>query len=294
MDQNIQDPLDDETVAQLAELETRAETEDVVDQLREIVNAPTEHWAAALTDRELAEINFAHVYATQFNHGTSGHNRLLLIAKLAETLDKAGATTPPPPAPAGDPERVLIPVPYHSQWETDALLTRKDCGPACVEMIGEFLRPATDYTTDHIMKRITGGADRSIYIRELQRVALELYQVTLHRFDGADFEDLNGWIDAGLPVIVLVHYGSFLTRMDRNYTGGHYMVVMGYDRVSYQTKTEGELVHRWILHDPDFYEKDTLAQGACIPIVHDHFAQMWNDAVKDGNPVRMALVPEAN
>ena len=34
-------------------------------------------------ERELAEIKFALMYAEEFAHGTAGHNRLLLIAKLA-------------------------------------------------------------------------------------------------------------------------------------------------------------------------------------------------------------------
>lgn len=36
------------------------------------------------TERELKEIYFALMYAYNFSHGTDGHNRLILIAKLAE------------------------------------------------------------------------------------------------------------------------------------------------------------------------------------------------------------------
>ncbi len=38
------------------------------------------------TDRELKEIILALVYADDFQHGTDGHNRLILIAKLYRSL----------------------------------------------------------------------------------------------------------------------------------------------------------------------------------------------------------------
>jgi hypothetical protein len=41
-----------------------------------------------LSEREQKEVAFAKVYAEQFAHGTAGHNRLLLIARLAELLDQ--------------------------------------------------------------------------------------------------------------------------------------------------------------------------------------------------------------
>lgn len=47
------------------------------------------------TQRELKEIHLALAYATpQFSHGTDGHNRLLLLARMARlagfTLSEAG------------------------------------------------------------------------------------------------------------------------------------------------------------------------------------------------------------
>lgn len=40
-----------------------------------------------LTERELKEIDFARVYAKDFAHGTTGHNGLMLLAKMADYLD---------------------------------------------------------------------------------------------------------------------------------------------------------------------------------------------------------------
>lgn len=44
-------------------------------------------WESHLDQRETMEILFALKYADEFHHGTAGHNRLMLIAKLAKLLD---------------------------------------------------------------------------------------------------------------------------------------------------------------------------------------------------------------
>jgi hypothetical protein len=44
-------------------------------------------WLRDFTDRERDEIKFAQVYAVTFAHGTDGHSRLILIAKLADKLN---------------------------------------------------------------------------------------------------------------------------------------------------------------------------------------------------------------
>ena len=45
-----------------------------------------------LTDREIKEMALALAYADQLNHGTDGHSRLILIAKLARlVLSVAGS-----------------------------------------------------------------------------------------------------------------------------------------------------------------------------------------------------------
>lgn len=48
-----------------------------------------QEWLKELDDRQRKEIEFALIYTDGFAHGTDGHNRLLLIAKLARMLDEA-------------------------------------------------------------------------------------------------------------------------------------------------------------------------------------------------------------
>jgi hypothetical protein len=47
------------------------------------------HWMNELDERQQKELMFARMYAKDFAHGTDGHHRLLLIAKLAAMLDEA-------------------------------------------------------------------------------------------------------------------------------------------------------------------------------------------------------------
>lgn len=50
-------------------------------------NAERRRWWDGLTEREQKEIVLAERYVRDFNHGTAGHNRPVLIAKLAGILD---------------------------------------------------------------------------------------------------------------------------------------------------------------------------------------------------------------
>lgn len=44
-------------------------------------------WVDLLDEREDKEIDFSLLYSRDFAHGTAGHNRLMLVAKLARLLD---------------------------------------------------------------------------------------------------------------------------------------------------------------------------------------------------------------
>jgi hypothetical protein len=46
-------------------------------------------WQKLLDQRQRDEIMFARLYTENFHHGTDGHNRLMLIAKMADMLDEA-------------------------------------------------------------------------------------------------------------------------------------------------------------------------------------------------------------
>lgn len=46
------------------------------------------YWFDTLDERQQKEVRFAREYADRYSHGTDGHNRLLLVARLADLLDE--------------------------------------------------------------------------------------------------------------------------------------------------------------------------------------------------------------
>lgn len=175
-------------------------------------------------------------------------------------------------------------VPFHAQWEADARKWKSDCGPANVEMVGEYYRGPSSTTTDDIMKWITGGVNRNTSAGELVEAAQHFYDVKLTKTYNTNWDFLKSEIDKGYPLIVLVHYGAFIMRLDRGFTGGHWMTVKGFDIIDYQ----GTKVERIILHDPDWWGNYTT-QGADIPVIKKHFMDMWGQCYLDDNPNYMVL-----
>lgn len=58
-------------------------------------------WRNLLDERQRKEIAFAELYVAHFGHGTTGHNQLILIARLAQLLDVAAGVAELPAPPEG-------------------------------------------------------------------------------------------------------------------------------------------------------------------------------------------------
>jgi hypothetical protein len=205
---------------------------------------------------------------------------------ISVKIDSAGKMVPyyMDTIPVKSSEEILA-VPYHSQWETDAQRWKSDCGPATVEMVGEFYRGPQKISTDDIMQWITGGSNRNTSATNLVDAAAHFYNVKLDKVYKSDWDFLKSEISKGYPVIVLVHYGAFSMRLDRGFTGGHWMVVNGFDIIDYQ----GTEIERIILHDSNWWGEYT-AQGADIPVIKKQFTNMWGLCHLDNNPDNMALI----
>jgi hypothetical protein len=54
------------------------------------------YWKDKFDERQQKEINLAILYARDFSHGTTGHNALLIIAKMAQMLDDTQEMTDDP------------------------------------------------------------------------------------------------------------------------------------------------------------------------------------------------------
>ena len=109
----------------------------------------------------------------------------MIISDVVWDVDDAGILTinfypeqvVDDPHPIQDP--ITLTVPYHSQWEADANKWSKDCGPATVEMVGEYYTGPTATSTNDIMEFITGGSNSLTSADSLAEAAKHFYDVTL-------------------------------------------------------------------------------------------------------------------
>jgi len=157
-------------------------------------------------------------------------------------------------------------VPYKSQWDDDARGTINDCGPASVAMILNFY--GLNVTTDEVFGR-TGAGSGMISVQQLQQ-AIASYGFSSRYIKGSSPTELKRLIDNGIPVICLVHYGDLSSRQDKNFIGGHFLVVSGYHRDGYYCK------------DPDFWG-DFRKDGE-HNYLKAEFEAAWVNASQDGNP----------
>lgn len=237
-------------------------------------------WTAILDERLRQEIMFARDYVKRFNHGTVGHIGYTALAALAGLLDVQQR-------PGHQAGRMVLPVPYVSQWAKGAKMTSMDCGPASIKMILDYAAGGeAPFTVDDVMVHIAGGDDRPTSFAELKNAALALGGVELLRKNNWSFDGLIEMLDAGLPSMVLIKNKYFIMRLDRNFTKGHFLVAVGHDMIMYR----GKKVRRLIAHDSNWWAEHT-AQGAYIPIIEADFMTMWTGAQEDwNNPARAALV----
>jgi len=164
-------------------------------------------------------------------------------------------------------------VKYKSQWDEDATETRDDCGPCSVAMILNYF--GENVTTNDVFDRTEAGQGL-ITIAQLQK-AIKSFNYECQYITNSELLELEKNIEKGIPVICLVHYGSFNSRQDKNYNGGHFFVVVGY-------RDDG-----YFVNDPDFW-------GQYRPDGDHHFytreemTNGWANCWHDGNPNKSYLV----
>lgn len=160
-------------------------------------------------------------------------------------------------------------VPWLSQLGPDADYARGDCGPACLAM---WLRyQGHDVIVDDVSpwcrtRPFSYTRPAHIYWGARHWGVRLYWQRYLY------LRDIIAELDAGQPVIVLVNYPALLERYDANYTGGHWLLVVGY--------TDPEIIY----HDP--YWSTT---GANVRISKADFLRAWGLNVLNGNSVFQAL-----
>jgi uncharacterized protein YvpB len=126
----------------------------------------------------------------------------------------------------------------------------------------------------------SGEAGEHLSPRGIMRGA---HALGLSLFEGKGFSlaDLKHFLDQGQPPIALVKYGAILDRQERRLTGGHYVLVVGYD------DTTGKV----FVHDP-YYWGPLRAKGDHHRYDYATWEQAWSRNHEDGNPDYTLLIPQ--
>lgn len=168
---------------------------------------------------------------------------------------------------------IIIPsIPYKSQEDPDAGKFRNDCGPACLAMVlNGFGKKAT---TNAVYRRTGAKANGFVSVAQIIRAA-RTYGVPFTHHINWGISNLKSSLNAGKPVIPLVHYGAW-SKIDpgkstqSRFAGPHFVVVLGYD-------------------DKHIYVNDPLwsgsrrQEGEHKQWTYQQFMAAWESAHLDGN-----------
>lgn len=157
-------------------------------------------------------------------------------------------------------------VPYKSQWDADAGVSKDDCGAASLAMDLNYF--GLHITTNGIFD-LTDSALDYLTADELNKAATTLGYKFICT-SGKNIEDLKKCIDMGMPALVVVHYGDLNGRQDK-FEGPHIIVVTGYDDKFIYT------------NDPDFWgtRRD---EGKDKAYAINDFIKAWNSTVDKNYP----------
>jgi ABC-type bacteriocin/lantibiotic exporter with double-glycine peptidase domain len=184
-----------------------------------------------------------------------------IIVKPGEELTLTIKTTvngerPTMPSIVRNPtDRIVLPVPYFSQWGPTATWTANDCGPACITMVVHYLTEHTPTVDD-----VSGAAGieknaessnfgelatacrrygvKAQYVRPLRRVRIEEEIANDH------------------PILTLVKYDMLGTAEDPNqddFAGAHFVIIAGFDK------------NVVLIHDPDRLRGDDFGEFREVP-----------------------------
>lgn len=168
-----------------------------------------------------------------------------------------------------------ISVPYISQWDASAHLSRGDCGIVAACMVAQWKN--IDTTPDAMLRAAKLPVGRLTYsfleiIRAASAVGLKLGYGK-----GATWDVIADELKLGNPVLSLVRYGELAGNQD-DFDGAHFVVVTGFD-------PSGNVY----LNDPDFWAP-LRQEGAQRKVPLDQFEKAIGAAlVETGNQAYQSL-----
>jgi hypothetical protein len=121
---------------------------------------------------------------------------------------------------------IAMKVPYISQWDATAKLSRGDCGIVAACMIAQWKGIKT--TPDDMLRRGKLPVGRHTYdFPEVIRAASAV-GVKLRYYYPATWPIIRSELKATRPVICLLRYGKISNNQD-DFDGSHFWTVIGYD-----------------------------------------------------------------
>ncbi len=133
----------------------------------------------------------------------------------------------------------LSDIPYRSQWDSDAALSRGDCGIVCVTMLANWR--GIEITPDELLRFAELPVQQATYtFAQLMKAGNAVgLRFTYQR--PATWDNIRAALIAGQPSITLLKYGEISGNQD-TFTGAHFWLNVGY------TETEA------ITHDSNFWQ----------------------------------------
>lgn len=167
-------------------------------------------------------------------------------------------------------------VPYKSQWDSDATDSKTDCGPASLAMVIDYFT-GKKVKTNEVLAATGAQKDKLISFSQLIEAGKQ-FGVDLWYTKGRDLAYLEDKLRNGIPLIALVKYKYLISRQDKNYNLGHFLVVVGMDDDAV------------IVHDPNFWG-EFRPHGEYHRYTKQEFLEAWGKNHEDNNPDYSLLVP---
>ncbi|MGB1250068.1 MAG: C39 family peptidase [Candidatus Promineifilaceae bacterium] len=173
-------------------------------------------------------------------------------------------------------------IPYHSQWDPDAMSHTSDCGPTCLAMLlnayGKWVTPDTLYQFIPYKKSHQFVTMSELMIAGKQNQLPFAYKRYANQYDA--LTRLLRLIDEGFAPIALVKYKPWKQFTGNDFNWGHFVVVTGYD------------ANHIFINDPLFGLSTRRDRGANLPMPRALFLNGWGGFPATENPNYVVIHPQ--
>jgi len=167
---------------------------------------------------------------------------------------------------------IKLEVPYHSQWDADAVDHFADCGPTSLSMLLAALKDVI--SPDQLYKFIgpRGASEYTSFTDLINAAKARGLAMTRVKFSPDQaIEGLKALIKAATPVIALVNYAFWDPIVHNGFKASHFVLVTGFDDQNIY------------IHDP-LFKGTRREQGKYCAYTYQQFLDGWNGFAPGVNP----------